>query len=264
MSEIQPSTTADVNNLATRYLGKTEVWKFGYGSNMGQEFLRTKKKLNPIQFACSILHGYSLSFPEGKGFDFVEPSFATTKIDPNGCIHGVSTLLSIECAEKLNKQEGVGNGGYNLEICKVELYDGSELEVEVYVPSKPLPFDFPEGCCSIRYRDILVTGAKEAKLHPEWITKLENLKIYTPSDETLAKRSKLPPLSSLPVMSIAELSLYNGTSEEYPHHISTCGYIFKLKDMFNVYHGMNILSNNIPSHSPYLHTINTSYIYNRS
>ena len=204
---------------------------------LGEEFLRTKKKLNPLQFACSILHGYSLSFPEGKGIDFIEPSFATTKLDPNGCIHGVSTLFSIEDAQSLNKQEGVGMS-YNLEVCKVTLYDGSELEVEVYVPTKPVPFDFPEGACSSRYRNILVTGAKEANLHPEWIEKLENLRVYTPSDETLARRTKLPPPSSLPVMTIAELALHNGKNAEYPHYISSCGYIFKIKDMFDVYHGM--------------------------
>lgn len=66
-----------------------EVWKFGYGSNMGQEFLRVKKQLNPLKFERSILRGFSLSFPKGHGFDFVEPSFATTKEDPEGYIHGL-------------------------------------------------------------------------------------------------------------------------------------------------------------------------------
>lgn len=79
---VQPITTAeveDLNKLATRYDGMSAVWKFGYGSNMSQEFLRTKKLLKPIKFERAILKGFQLSFPEGRGVDFVEPAFATLK-----------------------------------------------------------------------------------------------------------------------------------------------------------------------------------------
>lgn len=86
-------------------------------------------------------------------------------------------VFSIEDAVKLNSQEGVGKA-YNLAVCKVMLYDGSELEVEVYVPTKPIPLDFPEGVCSKRYRDILVTGAQEANLEASWIEKLQGLQVY--------------------------------------------------------------------------------------
>ena len=69
----------DQNKLATRYEGMASVWKFGYGSNMSQEFLRTKKMLNPIKFERAILQGFQLSFPD-KGADiFVEPAFANLK-----------------------------------------------------------------------------------------------------------------------------------------------------------------------------------------
>lgn len=235
----------DVNCLSTRYCGMTEVWKFGYGSNMGQEFLRVKKQLNPFKFERSILRGFSLIFPKSHGFDFVEPSFATTKEDAEGYIHGVSTLFSIEDAVKLNSQEGVGKA-YNLAVCKVMLYDGSELEVEVYVPTKPIPIDFPEGVCSKRYRDILVTGAQEANLEASWIEKLQGLQVYTPSGETIAAREKLPPPSALPQMTIAELALHNGSkSDEYPHYISSCGYIFQVKDIFQVFHGRDVTYRNI-------------------
>jgi hypothetical protein len=201
----------DVNKLATRYAGMTQVWKFGYGSNMGQEFLRTKKKLQPIKFERSILHGFQLSFPEGKGLDFVEPAFSTLKPNPDGCVHGVSTLFSIEDAVKLNAQEGVGRS-YNLAVHKVLLYDGvTELDVEVYVNQKPIPINYPEGACSQRYRDILLQGATEVELDAAWIEKLRQLPTYSPSQETLARRALLPPPSALPSISIEELALHNGT-----------------------------------------------------
>ncbi|KAK3243932.1 hypothetical protein CYMTET_36832 [Cymbomonas tetramitiformis] len=213
---------------------------------MGQEFLRTKKGLKPLEFAQSVLRGFELSFPEGKGIDWVEPSFATMKRRAGGIVHGVTTLFSIEDAEKLNEQEGVGRA-YNIEVCKVLLYDGkTEIDAEVYVATKPLPEDHPEGCCSVRYRDILVNGAKEVSLDSAWIEKLQQLPTYTPSEETLARRAALPPPSALPTMSIAELALHNGqTEEEYPVYSSSCGYIFQHKEFFKAFWGRDVTFRNV-------------------
>ena len=60
--------------------------------NMSQAFLREKKLLNPLDFKRTILCGFSLSFPEGRGMDLVEPCFATLKRDPSGP-SGLSTVL---------------------------------------------------------------------------------------------------------------------------------------------------------------------------
>ena len=226
---------------ASRYDGMSTVWKFGYGSNMGQNFLREKKALNPLKSAPCVLRGYSLSFPLGRGLDYVEPSFASIKVNPLDSIHGVATLFPIEDADKLNKQESA----YDIIVSKVILYDGSELDVEIYAPLKPIPLDFPEGVCSKRYRDILVAGAKEAKLDDTWVEKLQRLPVYTPSDETLALRARLPPPSALPQMSIEELALHNGDKDSHPHYISSLGYIFQVKDAFKVFHGRDITFRNV-------------------
>ena len=79
------------------------VWKFGYGSNMGMEFLRVKKGLTPIDSRRCVLHGWRLSFPKGWGFDYWEPAFGTLREDPNGEVHGVSVLFNPEDAAELNK-----------------------------------------------------------------------------------------------------------------------------------------------------------------
>ena len=238
----------DVNQLKTRYIGKTEVWKFGYGSNMSQDFLRRKKNLNPLDSVQCVLQGFEIFFPEGKGIDFVEPSFATIRRSPNSYVHGVATKLDIEDAEKLNKQEAVGRA-YNLEVAKVLLYDKKTyMDVEIYVQAKQLEPNHPAGCCSERYRDILVNGAIEMKLDQTWIDKLSNLPTYTPSAETLERRRSLPPLKELPILTIDELKLHNGQSddlEKYPHYISSCGYIFQHKTFFKVYHGRDVTYRNV-------------------
>ena len=88
---------ASVSNKRSR--SGDSVWKFGYGSNMSVEFMRSKKGLNPLDSHRTILKGFTLSFPEGRGIDFVEPCFATLKRDPEGIVHGVSTLLSLDDAD---------------------------------------------------------------------------------------------------------------------------------------------------------------------
>ena len=226
---------------AERYAGISSVWKFGYGSNLGPEFLRRKKGLDPLDSKPSVLQGWQLSFPEGRGIDFVEPSFAALKRNPESVVHGVSTLFSIEDAVKLNNMEPP-----NIGRAKARLYDSeAELDVEIYLPNTPLALDHPEGCCSERYRDILVKGAEEMALDPAWVQKLKLLPVYTPSAETLALRASVPSPSSLPSMTIAELAQHNGEHADKPHYISVCGFIFQHKEFFKVFHGRDITYRNV-------------------
>ena len=109
----------------------------------GPEFLRVKKGINPLESKPSILKGWQLSFPQGIGIDWVEPAFASLKKNPTASVHGVSTLLSIEDAERLNRMEPP-----NIQLFKAVLYDGAELDVEIYLSRKELPLDHPEGVCS--------------------------------------------------------------------------------------------------------------------
>ena len=221
------------------------MWKFGYGSNMSQDFLRKKKALNPLDSRRTVIRGFSLSFPEGRGIDLVEPTFATLKRQPDGEVHGVSTLLSRSDADKLDQQERT----YNIEVANARVYgSGDELAVEVYVPSRPLSPDHPEGACSARYRDVLVRGAVENDLEPRWVAKLRALPTYTPSEETLGRRAALPSPSALPSMSIAELARHDGSTEGLPVLTSACGYIFEHVPIFRVYRGRDITQRNLLHH----------------
>jgi hypothetical protein len=117
--------------------------------------------------------------------------------------------------------------------------------VEIYLPRKPLELDHPEGCCSQRYRDILVKGAEEMALDPAWIDMLRSLSTYTPSAETLKLRAAVPSPSELPVMTIAELAKHNGQSLDHPIYTSVCGYVFEHKEFFSCYHGRDITFRNV-------------------
>eukprot|EP00811_Abedinium_folium_P037278 NODE_9908_length_1391_cov_5.334652.p1 GENE.NODE_9908_length_1391_cov_5.334652~~NODE_9908_length_1391_cov_5.334652.p1 ORF type:complete len:312 (+),score=55.25 NODE_9908_length_1391_cov_5.334652:131-1066(+) len=229
-----------------RYASKSEecrgVWKFGYGSNMSAEFLRTSKGLNPLASLQTVLPGFRLSFPQGVGIALFEPAFASLKRDPDGEVHGISTLLSNADVDKLDKQER----RYTIEVMRVRVYHtGEMLAAEVYVPRKPLPLDHPERPCSTRYRDILVRGAEENSLDTKWIAKLRALPTYTPSAKVLALRAAVPSPSALPLMSIAELRQRDGSSEELGCYTAACGYIFNHEPIPDSYRGRDITKRNI-------------------
>ena len=216
------------------------VWKFGYGSNMSLENLRQKKGLKPLDGKRVSIGGFSLSFPEGNGIDFVEPSFATLKRINGAEVHGVAALLSVEDAENLDAQEGA----YLVELHEARTYEGEHIDVEVYV-SIDLSPDHPESWCSERYKALLVRGAEENNLRQEWIDKLRGLPVYTPSVETLRARDLLPPPTVLPSMTIAELAQHGENSEGRPIYVSACGYIFEHTPIFKVMWGRDVTNRNV-------------------
>lgn len=151
------------------------VWKFGYGSNIQPEFLRTKKNLTVLDYRRCILKGFALSFPLGRGIDFVEPSFATLRKEQGAETHGTCVLFPPKDAASLDAQEGA----YDIETHECVIYDGDEpvegkqtVMAEVYAPRRLEPEGNPQGTPSERYRDILLNGAKAMELAPYWIEKL--------------------------------------------------------------------------------------------
>lgn len=219
------------------------IWKFGYGSNLSPEFARSKKNLNVLDFRRCILQRFALSFPKGRGLEFVEPTFATVRKEEGACLHGTCLLLPEEDARKLDEQEA----SYNVEEHKFQIYnddspvDGNQFIMgEVYVPKNREPEGNPQGECSHRYKMIMVNAAKSVSLASEWVTKLENLSCYKPTPETLKKRSELPiftPKEGLPNMTIVELKTHDGSDPNKPVLISLAGYIFEDRPFFKVYWG---------------------------
>lgn len=74
-----------------------------------------------------------------------------------------------------------------------------------------------------RYRDILVRGATEQALAPEWLAKLKSVPTYKASPETLAVRAAFLPPHELPSMTIDELAKLTGETPDTEPHTSACG-----------------------------------------
>ncbi len=238
---------------ATATDGSGRVWKFGYGSNMSPRYLREKKRLTPLESRRTVLPGFALVFPQGAGIDFVEPSFATLRRDPAACVHGVSTLFSAEDGAKLDEQEGRGRN-YNVCVAPARSYgsdDGADddmnMLVEVYESMKPLAADHPQGPASVRYRNILVRGAEEVGLDAAWVQKLRDILVYTPSEDTMARRRAQPHPSALPQMTVAELKRHDGEGGDPTLDVYTCscGYVFKHTPIFSVFRGRDVTERNV-------------------
>ena len=65
----------------------TPRWKFGYGSNINPAFLKLKKNLNHLDHRRCVLKGFALSFPLGKGMEYVEPAMATLRKEEGAETH---------------------------------------------------------------------------------------------------------------------------------------------------------------------------------
>ena len=196
---------------------------------MNVEFVERKKGLKVLDSKSAILKSWRIGF-NFMGPALVEPSWANALHGGESDeIHGVAIKLSAEDKISLDSQEGAGPGqtAYTQIPVQVTTYDGETLDTYIY--SKliaPGPGgEIVERACSIRYRNILVSGATAAGLDPVYIEKLSAMPTYSPTPETLALREALPAPESLPAITVVELA----ASKETP---TPCGFSL----FFTVFH----------------------------
>mmetsp|Transcript_24574 Transcript_24574/g.71894 ORF Transcript_24574/g.71894 Transcript_24574/m.71894 type:complete len:295 (-) Transcript_24574:196-1080(-) len=206
-----------------------EVWRFGYGSNLGLSTLRSKKSLNPSRYLVGTVKGWQLYFKPG--IAHVEPAWAAIHPLKGNELHGSAFLIAEEEAEKLDKQEA----GYNVMPFRFESYDGEVVEdVGMYVPKTPWKDGDPEGIPSLRYLRLLRSGAREAGLSHDWLERLDSFEHYvTPQEvraETLKKITEFDadPAQKGKQWTSEELSKYNGSSPDFPPHVSVMGYVVQM------------------------------------
>ena len=207
-----------------------QVWRFGYGSNIGLQNLE-KKGLNPTRCVAGTISGFELYWKQAFS-PFVEPAWAGIRTHPkgeDGELHGTAFLIPEEEAEKLDVQER----GYNVQPSKFTSYDGEVIEgVGLYV-NKSGSQGGEEGIPSLRYLRLMQRGAKEAGLSEEWIQRLDSTPYYvTPlkvREKTMGwiKEFEEDPARKDEMWKSEELSKYNGSDEACPVHISVMGYIVK-------------------------------------
>ena len=105
---------------------------------------------------------------------------------PGSEVWGVLWEVTDEHTEALDRYEGVARGQYRRATVRAEPTDGGEVEVFAYVICDP----GEDGPTTDAYRDILLEGAREHGLPPEWVKAIENV-------PTLPPRPSPPPPPTL-------------------------------------------------------------------
>ena len=82
---------------------------------------------------------------------------------------------------------------------------------------------------SARYLGLIVEGAREAKLNPEYIEKVASHAVYKATQELKDKRALLPTPETLKKITTAELAELN-EKDEKNWIIAVCGYVMRLKN----------------------------------
>lgn len=211
-----------------------QVWRFGYGSNLGLANLREKKNLNPSRCVTGTIAGWELYFK--KGFSpYVEPAWAGIRIPSSGStdgvkLHGTAFLIPQEEADGLDRQEG----GYDVLPSQFVSYDGEVIEhVGLYV-GKNGHHGGEEGLPSLRYLQLMQRGAREAGLAKEWIDRLDVTPYYVTPREVRAQTEKwiaefhADPTKENELWTSCGLSSFDGSGPEFPTHVSVMGYIVKV------------------------------------
>lgn len=143
------------------------TWYFAYGSNMQSATFRGRRGIDPAEVRVGRVDGYALSFglPIGTG----RRGVASVRREPGAWVWGVAYLLTPTQNRRLDATEGVGRGAYHRERVDVMLRDGGVLVADTLVGV----VDDPERGPSVRYLSLLVEGAREHGLPPDYVRRLE-------------------------------------------------------------------------------------------
>ncbi len=151
-------------------MNSTTFLYFGYGSNLNLISL-SAKGVTPLSSEKGILKGWSLRFNVAHWFAHeggMGNIIPTNK--PQDYVEGIVHTCKIEELPSLDEMEAYGIGYDRIEV-EIETKHGMVVAF-VYVG---LPAFINDTCLPTkRYLNILINGARMAKLSPDYIHKLEN------------------------------------------------------------------------------------------
>jgi cation transport regulator ChaC len=144
------------------------LWYFAYGSNMCRAIFVERRTIQPSTSTWGWLAGWRLCFdlPVGPG----ERGVANLVPDAAASTCGVLHRISIEEAALLDRTEGVHGGLYQRVAVAVAAAHGETITAFTYQstltpsPRKPSP----------RYMGLLLDGAREHGLPPEYVAYLQS------------------------------------------------------------------------------------------
>jgi cation transport regulator ChaC len=142
-------------------------WYFAYGSNMQRATFEGRRGMRPARSLWGTLAGYRLCFdlPVGSG----ERGVANLNADEAECVYGVLYLVTSAELERLDRTEGVESGYYRRVEVDVVDRDGNVVRAWTYLSPHAVVGRKP----SPRYIGLLLEGAREHELPPDYVARLE-------------------------------------------------------------------------------------------
>ena len=160
----------------------SECWYFAYGSNMCRATFIERRGMRPLAAHRAFLDDYRLCFdlPIGPG----ERGVANLHPEVGVRTWGVAYLLAAEACDFLDRTEGAHRGFYRRVPVEVVADDGRRLAAFAYQGEARRPERKP----SARYLGILLAGAREMGLPPEYVAWLEALPLAVDERESALPR----------------------------------------------------------------------------
>jgi sulfite reductase (NADPH) flavoprotein alpha-component len=146
-------------------MSATSTRYFAYGANLNPRVMH-RRGVTPETVQRARLAGYRLVFAD-VGVPVVEPAFATLELDAASEVHGVVYTFDAASMERLDAYEGGDNE--RLEV-QVTCEGGTDVAAFTYRSRVRREGLRP----SRRYLAVLVQGAEERGLDPDWIERLRS------------------------------------------------------------------------------------------
>jgi len=156
------------------------LWYFAYGSNMNRAIFLDRRAMHPLATRRAWLDGYRLCFniPIGPG----ERGVANLEPDVAARTWGVLYLLTAGEFDHLDRTELVHLGVYQRLAVEVAVDGEERVPAFTYRSAMTLPGRKP----SPRYRGLLIEGARQHALAPDYVEYLESFELAR--DERVANR----------------------------------------------------------------------------
>jgi cation transport regulator ChaC len=142
------------------------LWYFAYGSNLDPATFLGRRGMRPLATRIGVLRDFELRFdlPVGPG----ERGVANVAPRAGEHVWGALYQLTHADAERLDRTEGVPQGVYRRLAVEVHGQGGGALAAFTYRSA----ISRPERRPSRRYLGLLLAGARELALPPDWIARL--------------------------------------------------------------------------------------------
>ena len=138
-------------------------FNFAYGANINNWKLKQVRQILPEQSFVGLLRGFALKFNHRGGFGNIEPA-------DGAFVFGVCHLLTKADFDRLRQMES----GYNELEVDVATKKHGLIQAKAFVSKPKSRISNGPGIPSARYINLLIRGAHEWQMHPEYIRWLEN------------------------------------------------------------------------------------------